>query len=96
MEKHLILFQTLRQDIQLLRDKQSGLTAKLDKESLQLQTAKRQLVEEQNSASNRERKAKAKISQLELNLDMEKANQLDLSQYVNQRVMAFVDFELSV
>ena len=63
-----------------MRDRTSELSAQLEKENLSLSSAKRQLLEEQHTSANRERKVKSQMTQLELSLDMERARQLDLTQ----------------
>ena len=66
--------------MQLLRDRNSEVGSKLEKEALAHQTTKRQLTENKHDAANRERKVKSQVAQLELSLDMERARQLELSQ----------------
>lgn len=71
--------QTLRQDIQLLNEKNNDLKTELKKESLAAQKTQRKLSEEQHASASRDRKYRSNINELQLSIDMERARQLEIT-----------------
>ncbi|XP_067934998.1 uncharacterized protein [Watersipora subatra] len=79
--------QKLRQDLQMLRDANSEVQAKLDKELLMHEISKRHLVENEHAASDRERRLKNQIAEQAITLDTERARHLELSEELNNEKM---------
>lgn len=79
--RSMIVFQTLRLDIQLLKDQNSDLNNKVEEDKINLQQLERKLADEHQTAISRERKLKAKVNELELSVDMERARQLEITKW---------------